>query len=197
VHADGTASSVGSDAVSRFSREIVPHIDAAYILARWLVRNDQDAEDVVQEALLRAFRFLDGFRGENPRAWIISIVRNTCYSWLEANRTIKSIPVDTFDGESYRRDTAGALVTVENPESLLLKGAEQRLLNDAIAALPIEYREIIVLRELEGLSYKEISEIAKLPIGTVMSRLSRGRRRLRQALQGEVAQGTDCVEIEG
>ena len=198
MHAQGAASSSERDAERRFSREIMPHLDAAYTLARWLVRNDQDAEDIVQEALLKAFRFFDGFKGENPRAWIISIVRNTSYSWLEARRPMKSVPVDDVESEPYGAHRAAAvLVTTEDPESLLMRRMEQRRVNDAIAALPLEYREVIVLRELEELSYKEISDVTKLPLGTVMSRLSRARQRLRKVLRAGLVQGAGYAEIDG
>jgi RNA polymerase sigma-70 factor, ECF subfamily len=174
----------------RFEAEMSPHLDAAYNLARWLARDPHDAEDVVQEAYLRAFRFYGSFRGGDARAWLLAIVRNTFYSWLEKNRP---------RGGTVEYDDANAgLDTIEaageqalhhtDPERLLLRAAEQRLVEQALLRLPAEYREILVLRELEDLSYKQIAEIAGVPLGTVMSRLSRARERLRQQLEAMEAQ---------
>jgi len=156
----------------------MPHADAAYNLARWLIRDRHDAEDVVQNAMLRAYRFLDSCRAETARQWVLRIVRNACYDWLNAKA---AIPVAGFadldpldiEGHHFTADIFGGLL--EDPESLLVKADERSLINAMIAALPPEFREIIVLRELEALSYKEIAEIAGIPVGTVMSRLSRGR----------------------
>jgi RNA polymerase sigma-70 factor (ECF subfamily) len=160
----------------RFERIVLPHLDAAYNLARWLTRNDQDAEDVVQEACLRAFRFLGGFYGGDSRAWILTIVRNTCYSWLRHNRAHEL--TTPFDETIYDVECEAL-----NPETLLLHHADQQMLRRALEALPVESREVIVLRELEGLSYKEIGAIADIPLGTVMSRLARARKRLQQDLE--------------
>jgi RNA polymerase sigma factor (sigma-70 family) len=158
-----------------FEEAVLPHLDAAYNLARWLTRNTQDAEDVVQEAYLRAFRFFGGFHGGNARAWLLKIVRNTCYTWLHQNRTHQA--TDLFD-EQIHTDVAES----RNPETLLLQRADGQLLNRALEELPTDFREVLVLLELEGLSYKEIAEVLGIPIGTVMSRLARARRRLRESL---------------
>ena len=159
----------------RFEQIVLPHLDAAYNLARWLTRNDQDAEDVVQEACLRAFRFFAGFYGGDSRAWLLTIVRNTCYTWLRHNRAHElTTPFD----ETIHDVESDAL----NPETVLLHHADQQQLRQALEALAVEAREVIVLRELEGLSYKEIGLIADIPLGTVMSRLARARKRLQHDL---------------
>ena len=159
----------------RFERIVLPHLDAAYNLARWLTRNDQDAEDVVQEACLRAFRFVGGFYGGDGRAWLLTIVRNTCYTWLRHNRAHEL--TTPFDEAVHDVECEAS-----NPETLLLHQADQQQLRQALEALPLEFREVVVLRELEGLSYKEIGAIADLPLGTVMSRLARARKRLQHDL---------------
>lgn len=153
---------------------MLPHLDAAYNLARWLTRNDHDAQDVVQEAVLRAYRFFDGLRGE-PRPWLLSIVRNSCFTWMQINR-----PADLASFDDSVLETAG---DAETPEALALRSLDRRMLNEAIAALPAQFREVLVLRELEDLSYKDIARIADVPIGTVMSRLARARRLLAQSLR--------------
>jgi RNA polymerase sigma-70 factor (ECF subfamily) len=159
---------------SVFEQAVLPHLDAAYNLARWLTRNDHDAEDVAQEACLRAMRFFDGFRGGAVRPWLLTIVRNTYLTWLQKSKVKEMAPLE-YDVES---DAA-------NPEEQLLERVDSQSLRQALDALPAEYREVIVLRELEELSYKEIAEIAGIPIGTVMSRLARARRRLQESvLQG-------------
>jgi RNA polymerase sigma-70 factor (ECF subfamily) len=164
---------------ARFQRTVLPHLDAAYNLARWLTRNDHDAEDVVQEAYLRAFQFFGSFHGTDGRAWLLTIVRNTCYTWLEHNRSRAG--VTPFDEESH-----GATDVATSPEALLLRGEDKQLVRQAVEALPAEFREAIVLRELEGFSYKEIAGILGIPLGTVMSRLARARERLQQALAGHL-----------
>jgi RNA polymerase sigma-70 factor (ECF subfamily) len=151
---------------------------AAYNLARWLTRNDHDAEDVVQEAYLRAFRFWESFHGADARAWLLAIVRNTCFTWLQQNRKPSLELVEDMP------DLKSALA---NPEALLLANVDAEQLRRAVEELPLEFREAIVLRELEGFSYKEISSITSAPIGTVMSRLARARTRLQKALQGGAA----------
>jgi RNA polymerase sigma-70 factor (ECF subfamily) len=156
-----------------FENDFLPHLDAAYNLARWLTRNDQDAEDVLQEACLRAFRFFGGFRGGNTRAWLLKIVRNTCYTQLQKNRPQE---LETFDEEIHNEDNGSM-----NPETLLLRSADSQLLRQALEELPVNFREVLVLRELEGLSYKEIAEVSNVRLGTVMSSLSRARERLRQS----------------
>lgn len=164
-----------SERKRRFERLVLPHLDAAYNLARWLTRNDHDAEDVVQEAVLRAYRFLDGLRGE-ARPWLLAIVRNSCLSWLQVNR-----PADVAGFDERAIDLQPS--DEDGPEVLAARGFDRRMLNEAIAALPAQFREVLVLRELEDLSYKEIARIAGVPIGTVMSRLSRARRLLAESLR--------------
>jgi RNA polymerase sigma factor (sigma-70 family) len=155
----------------RFEQVVLPHLPAAYNLARWLVRSDQDAEDVVQEAYLRAFKFFDGYRGGESRSWLLTIVRNSCYSWLQRNRARElTDPIDDSHEE--------ALIDFANPELRLLRQTDAQMVHEALAGLPLEFREVMVMREMEELSYKEIAAIADLPIGTVMSRLARGRKRL-------------------
>jgi len=158
-----------------FEQVVLPHLDAAYNLARWLVRNSHDAEDVVQEAYLRAFKFFGGYQGGDARAWVLRIVRNTCYSFFEKNRPAEL--AEQFDEEIH---TAGP----EQPstETELLRSADSRMLRDALSELPVSFREVLVLRELEGMSYKEIAEVMDVPIGTVMSGLARGRSQLRERL---------------
>jgi len=158
-----------------FEELVVPHLDAAYNLARWLARNTQDAKDLVQEAYLSAFRFFGGFRGGNARSWLLEIVLNTCYICLNQNRA--QHVSDPFD-EQVHTDVAKS----QNPETLLLRKADGRSPNQALEELPLVFRELLVLLELEGLSYKEIAEVLGVPIGTAMSRLARGRHRLREAL---------------
>lgn len=155
---------------------LLPHLNAAYSLARWLTRDDHDAWDVVQDAYLRALRFLEGFRGGDSRAWLLKIVRNTAYTWLERNRTRR--PTITFDEEVHSDERDGV-----DPSTLLLQKADRRLIQRALAELPVKLREMLVLRELEGLSYKEIAEEADVPMGTVMSSLARGRARLRRSVR--------------
>jgi RNA polymerase sigma factor (sigma-70 family) len=145
----------------RFEEIVLPHLHAAYNLARWLVRNDQDAEDVVQEAYLRAFKFFDGYRGGESRTWLLTIVRNTCYTWLQQNRTREL--TDSID-ETHEEAT----LDFANPELRMVQDADAQMVREALAELPLEFREVMVMRELEELSYKEIATIADLPIGTVM-----------------------------
>ena len=159
----------------RFDLLILPHLDAAYNLARWLVGNPADAEDIVQEAFLRALRFFDGFRGADSRAWLLKIVRNTSYSWLRKNRPTQL--TDEFDETIHSDENAD-----ESAEMKLLSRAESKRVINALEALPLTFREILVLREIEGLSYKEISEVTGVAMGTVMSSLSRARHRLRGQL---------------
>jgi RNA polymerase sigma factor (sigma-70 family) len=165
----------GSEQAATFEQVVLPHLDAAYNLARWLVRNTHDAEDIVQEAYLRAFKFFGGYQGGDSRAWILKIVRNSCYSFFEKNRPAEL--AETFDEAIH---TAGT----EQPgaEAELLRSADSRMLQDALGELPVGFREVLVLRELEGLSYKEIAEVMSVPIGTVMSGLARGRAQLRECL---------------
>jgi RNA polymerase sigma factor (sigma-70 family) len=161
--------------VGRFEEVVLPHLDAAYNLARWLVRNTHDAEDVVQEACLRAFKFFGGFQGGDPRAWLLKIVRNTSYSFLEKNRVVNL--AEEFDEQIHVRD-----VPTFDAETIMVRDVESRMLHESLEELPVNFREVLVLRELEGLSYKEIAEMIGVPIGTVMSSLARGRDRLRESL---------------
>ena len=156
-------------------------MDAAYNLARWLTRNEHDAEDVVQEALLRAFTFFDGFRGVDSRAWMLKIVRNTCFTWLEANRPSEVKAVDA--NELSEMPVLEYRGSDDDPETLALRRTTAIELNDALAAIPAPFREVIILREMEGLSYKEIATVIDAPIGTVMSRLARARADLRRILR--------------
>ena len=158
-----------------FERIVTPNVGAAYNLARWLTRSDHDAEDVVQEACLRAFRSIDGFHGGDSRAWLLTIVRNASYTWLQRNRNHDfTVPFD--DRVHDQADDS------RNPEVLLMKRADREALMQALEDLPPELREMVVLREMEDLTYKEIAQVVNLPIGTVMSRLSRARRRLQLGL---------------
>ena len=166
----------------RFEEIFTAHLDAAYDLAHWLTRDQRNAEDVVQEACMRAFRFIDSFHGGNGRAWLLAIVRNTYYSWLDKNRTdALNVPFDEdgggVNGSELEADAGNGI------EALLHQQDSRRLINQALADLPAEFREVVVLRELEELSYKEIAAIAGIPIGTVMSRLARARKMLMHSLR--------------
>jgi RNA polymerase sigma-70 factor (ECF subfamily) len=165
------------DEAERFADEILPHVDAAYNLARWLVRNGDDADDIVQEACLRAFRHFDGFHGGDARAWLLKIVRNTSYRWLRKTRAQE--PAAEFDESIHSREAA-------NPETLMLQNADSKLVERALTGLPVPFREMLVLRELQGLTYREIADVVGVPPGTVMSRLSRARDRFRQAVSDEL-----------
>lgn len=167
----------------RFEDIALPHLDAAYNLARWLTRNNQDAEDVVQEAYLRAFRFFDGFRGNDERAWLMAIVRNTCYTWLERNRPQTLIYSFDENVDSNGDETPTSDHVDNDPASLVSRLDDRRMISAAIEQLPLEFREILILRELEELSYKEIAVIADIPLGTVMSRLARARKAFGDAIR--------------
>jgi RNA polymerase sigma-70 factor, ECF subfamily len=166
-----------------FEQEVLPHLDAAYNLARWLMRNDQDAQDAVQEAYLRAFRFFSGFHGGDARAWLMKIVRNTCYTWLRANRPLQ-------DATEFDENFSAPDYHAPNPEELLLQNDSGNLLHKALENLPESLREVLILREIEGMSYREIADITGVPLGTVMSSLSRARGHLRLALTTVVDQNT-------
>ena len=161
--------------LDRFETMVLPHLGAAYSLARWLTRNDDDADDVVQEAFLRAFRFFDDLRASDCRPWLLTIVRNTCYTWMRRNRPHELVA----DG-----DEAVGLVEdgAPSPEAQLVREADAARLSRAIERLRPEYREVLILREYEGLSYKEIAAVTGASLGTVMSRLSRARQRLYESL---------------
>ena len=170
-----------SDRLPNFNQVLKPHLGAAYNLARWLVRDDHDAQDVLQESLIRAFRFFHGFSGENPRGWLLTIVRNGAYTFLRHNRERE---LDSQFDEQLHGDAASCGRSSETPEISLRRSDQRRLLQEAVEALPVEFREVFVLREMQGLSYKEIADLAQVPIGTVMSRLSRARRNLKAAIMG-------------
>ena len=170
--------------LARFQGSVLPHLDAAYNLARWLTRNDHDAEDVVQEAFVRALRYFESLREGDARAWLLAIVRNTCYTWLEKNRPADMVAIEdegvlSADAESLGHASPGE----SNPEVIVLQSAQKKLVNQALEELPVAYREVLVMRELEDLSYKEIAQAAGVPIGTVMSRLARGRELLRRTIE--------------
>lgn len=157
-----------------FDDVVVPHLAAGYRLAFWLLRNEDDAEDVVQEASLRAFRYFRTFTGGNGRAWFLRIVRNTCCSWRG-----RRVPgdIDPFDEEQHSRED-----TVCDPETLLVRRTTAAAIDQALDHLPTRFRQLIVLREMEGLTYREVADAMGIPMGTVMSGLSRARRALRGAL---------------
>ena len=163
-----------------FERTMRPHFRAAYNLARWLVREPADAEDVLQEAVMRAFRHFQTFRGERARSWLLTIVRNSCWSFIARRGEAEEV----FDEE---RDSPGLvpLQLVPEPEAQLLRTDQAKRIQEEVAALRPEFREAFVLREVEGMSYKEIADVTGAPIGTVMSRLSRARRELQARLGGE------------
>jgi RNA polymerase sigma-70 factor (ECF subfamily) len=163
------------NSISGFEQVILPHLKAGYNLARYLCGNDDDASDIVQDASLRALRFYDGFRGDNSKAWFLTIIRNTFYSNIRQKKTRGAEYV--FDEELHDVEGEG-----ENPETLFLKIENIKIVRDMLEKLPVEFREAIILKELEGFSYKEIAEIAGIPIGTVMSRLARGRKLLQKRL---------------
>jgi len=157
-----------------FEQTILPHLDAAYNLARWLVRNPSDAEDLVQEAMLRAVKFFHGYRGGDARSWLLAIVRRCCFTWVSRNHAADL--AEEFDELSH------SPAPPPNPESLSVSGDEAARLRRALEEIPAVFREAVVLRELEEMSYKEIAEVAGVSIGTVMSRIARGRERLRAVL---------------
>lgn len=164
----------------RFQAMVLPHLDSAFNLARWLTRSSQEAEDIVQEAYLRAFKFFDGFHGEDGRAWLLGIVRNTFYTWYQQNKAQSRNT--QFDEDLHGVHLEDADTHEHNPEAQLIQKDNRRELQQALEALSVEFREVIVMRELEDLSYKQIAGIVGIPIGTVMSRLGRGRKQLAEIL---------------
>lgn len=177
---------------SRFEAVALPHLDAAYSLARWLTRNDADAADVVQDAYLRALRYFDSYREGNARSWLLRIVRRTAYSWLERNRPAELVALEAAEegGEAGGAELAAAGDT----EVLLLNRSDLRRLDRLLEGLAAPLREAIVLRELHELGYREIAEVTGVPIGTVMSRLSRARTALRRAWDGKDASGKEASD---
>jgi RNA polymerase sigma-70 factor (ECF subfamily) len=169
-----------SKLAAEFEQVILPHLNSAYNLARWLLGNEQDAQDVVHDSFLRAHRYFDSFDGSDGRAWLLGIVRNACFTSLRSNKG-QQIPPD----ESLEMQSPGET----SPERMLILEQDLRALRNCIEALPPEYREVVVLRELEELSYKEISTAAGIALGTVMSRLNRARLRLESCLKGKAKEG--------
>lgn len=168
----------------QFEKAALLHLRAAYNLARWLVRDEHIAQDMVQEAYLRALKYSSGFNGDDIRPWILGIVRNTCYTWLQSNRSGEGMLEfnENLDSDAYQ-SMYGSMDN--NPEALLLSKQEGSLVNSAIGMLPPVFREVLVLRELEGMTYEEIATVAGIPAGTVMSRLARARTMLRAELNKE------------
>ena len=162
--------------LERFEAVVLPHLDSAYNLARYLTRDLHDAEDVVQEAYLRALRYFGGYRGGDARAWVLAIVRNTFHTWRRRERHGDEAMV--FDEERHSEAVEGA-----HPGALLDTALDREALERALERLPTEFREVLVLRELEGMSYKEIGTVVGVPVGTVMSRLARARERLQALLK--------------
>src|SRR3984957_9609514 len=174
----------GLDDNSRFANVVLPHIDDAYRLARWLTGNSTDAEDVGQDASLPAFRAIRSFAGGSARAWLLSIVRNAAYSWLRTNRPASVVTVDDLEAVELAQANPSD-PDAPTPEATLIAKTDAEQLRAAIAALPAPFRETLVLRDIEGLDYREIAEATEVPIGTVMSRLARARRSLTVTLGGK------------
>jgi RNA polymerase sigma-70 factor, ECF subfamily len=172
---DSNARSIRLSDISRFEELVLPHLDAAHNLARWLTRDADDAEDVAQEACLRALKYIGALHGNDARAWFLTIVRHAFYDWCGRNRPAE---IARDDGTAIEMAIDDAAI---DPEQAALRSAESRLLADAVAELPLPYREVIILRELEELSYKEIARVADIPVGTVMSRLARARGLLQRS----------------
>jgi RNA polymerase sigma factor (sigma-70 family) len=182
--ADADAGAAADAAKSRrFQQLALPHLDAAYNLARWLCGNPHDAEDVVQEAFMRAFRFFDTFRGDSARPWLLAIVRRTWYT--EWRRRAPSHDMLEFDETMDDATLDGWSAGGDDPQTLLIRDEDARQVHAALARLPVEYREVLILRELEEMGYREIALVADVPIGTVMSRLARGRRKLAEVLMAQ------------
>ena len=173
-----------TDKLARFEAVILPHLDAAYNLARWLTRHDHNAEDVVQEASVRAYQYFDRFQGDAGRAWLLRIVRNTCYTWLKKNRPHQS----AVSLDDARIEVASSSCA---PDVQALADVHRELVEGALTELAPDLREVIVLREIEQLSYKEIAVVAEVPLGTVMSRLARARQQLYQLIQRRMAAPAD------
>ena len=160
---------------ANYEATLLPHLDAAYNLARWLTRDERDAEDVVQEAYLRAIKHFATFKGDNARPWLLRIVRNTFYTWVQHNRLTEAIDPFDDEGDNFISDAP-------NPEMLLLQESDKELVRRALHKLPTQFLEVIVLREFQELSYQQIADLVQIPLGTVMSRLARARKRLAQVV---------------
>jgi RNA polymerase sigma factor (sigma-70 family) len=186
-HETGCGGGVSRADNTRFANVVLPHLDDAYALARWVMGNRTDAEDVVQEACLRAWRGISGFSGANGRAWTLAIVRNAAYDWLRKNRPAAMVQVEDLEQVEHlkARDSAAVAQGPDDPETALIARADELRLQAAIEALPAVFRETLVLRDVQGLGYREIAEITGVPIGTVMSRLARARDRLIETLGAE------------
>ena len=180
VQADEPAVIVAERSLAEFKQMVLPHLDAAYNLARWLLRSGHDAEDAVQESYLRAWKAFAQFRGEDSRAWLLAIVRNTCHSLGRKNKRQDMQTIEEFDDAPLAGETW-------DPRALLDRKIDAAELREAIDSLPDEFREVLVLRELEELSYKQIATVLKVPLGTVMSRLARGRAKLQEILLAKMA----------
>jgi RNA polymerase sigma-70 factor, ECF subfamily len=175
----------GDDSAARFERIVQPHLGDAYALARWITGDRADAEDVVQEACVRAFRAIGGYAGGNSRAWILTIVRNTAYTWLAKNRSAVVTTVDDLaatESASAGQSASSSGDYGSNPEAELIAKADAARLEAAITALPPQFRDTLVLRDIQGLDYREIAAVTEVPVGTVMSRLARARQRLIEAI---------------
>jgi RNA polymerase sigma-70 factor (ECF subfamily) len=172
-----------NDPKREFELAVMIHLDAAYNLAHWLVRDASAAEDVAQESLLRAFRYFKGFRGGDARPWLMGIVRNSAYTWLRERGVVTH--AETSD-DDIAQESKWEAPAQDGPENMLIRKTEAAQINSAIAALPPQFREVIVLRVMEEMSYEAIATVAHVPVGTVMSRLSRARALLRQALINDV-----------
>ena len=175
----GEESRAEKDDLTSFEAMMLPHLDAAHNLAKWLLRNEQDAQDVVQEAFLRAFKSFGGFHGSNGRAWLLAIVRNTSYTLLKKNRVADL--TTPFDEEIHASDDKSV-----SAATILERSEHAELIREAMDELPAEFREILTLRHQEDLSYKEIADIAQIPPGTVMSRLARARGKLKEGLAARI-----------
>jgi RNA polymerase sigma factor (sigma-70 family) len=176
--------------LASFEETLSPHMDAAYNLAQWLLHNEEDAQDVVQEAYLRAFKSFGEFHGSNGRAWLLTIVRNTCYTLLKKNRAI-DLPT-IFDEEIHASGHESV-----SPATILEQSEDADLLREAMKKSPVEFREILVLRHQEGLSYNEIADIAQLAPGTVMSRLARARGKFKETVAARMPEHSDHVVLRG
>jgi RNA polymerase sigma factor (sigma-70 family) len=180
------------DKVGRFVEVVLPHLDAAYNLARWLTRDSQDAEDLVQMAFVRAFRFYGGFRGDNARAWLLTIVRHAFYTTLRDGRNaMQDVEFDEAVHSAEAGLAAAACFIGADPEATLSGRDTRAAVNAALEQLPQAFREVVVLKDIEELSYREIADVVGIPVGTVMSRLARGRRLLRSLLSETHAEGRD------